>query len=179
MFDARIGSYLRPGERLLWTGRPAQGLLLTPSDLLLIPFSLLWAALPGSILIGQLASGRWESVDLMLIFFAAIGFYITVGRFIVDALARACTRYAVTDQRALVLRDSLVMPSFRSLDLDEMYDVELHMRLGGRGTIRFGYASDWPAWWMHRGFGTPAFEQRPQFLAIRDPRRVYELVTGG
>ena len=33
---------LLPGETILWTGRPAQGLMLTGRDGFLVPFSLFW-----------------------------------------------------------------------------------------------------------------------------------------
>ncbi len=38
MLASPVTHYLAPGERLLWSGRPAQGLLFTAKDLLLVPF---------------------------------------------------------------------------------------------------------------------------------------------
>jgi hypothetical protein len=37
-----IESELEPKERLLWSGRPKQGIVLRGSDVFMIPFSLLW-----------------------------------------------------------------------------------------------------------------------------------------
>ncbi len=43
-FDAaqKIQKELEPGEKLLWTGQPAQGIRLRGSDVFMIPFSFLW-----------------------------------------------------------------------------------------------------------------------------------------
>ncbi len=39
---AGLAGRLLNGEKIVWWGRPAQGLLLTSRDWMLIPFSLLW-----------------------------------------------------------------------------------------------------------------------------------------
>ena len=38
----KLQTELSSGESLLWTGRPKQGLLLRGSDVIMIPFSLVW-----------------------------------------------------------------------------------------------------------------------------------------
>lgn len=176
MRGSPFDDYLTRGERVLWTGRPAQGLLLMPQDLFLIPFSLLWTSMPAYAVWGMVRDGKFEGPELMLVFFLAIGSYMTVGRFLVDAIARSTTRYAVTDRRALILRGGL-FSSFRSIDLDTALDVKLSHRLGGRGTIRFGHTESY--FWRGRSYGSwsPAFDAQAQFLAIRDPAKVYALIT--
>ena len=42
MFQSDFKDRLLPGERILWTGRPGQGLMLTRNDMFLIPLSLMW-----------------------------------------------------------------------------------------------------------------------------------------
>jgi len=161
---------LKPGERLLWSGRPAQGLLLTLTDLFLVPFSLLWSSLPFSMV---LTAGS-TTFPMFIWLFAVVGFYITIGRFLVDAWIRAGMSYAVTDRRVLILR-KWPFHNLRSLALDDLGDVELRRRLGGSGTIRLG-ATDWRG--MMRGFEgwSPAMSRAPQFLAIRDAASVFDLI---
>ena len=43
--DAEVSPFsgrLLPGERVVWSGRPATGMLFTPRDLFLIPLSAVW-----------------------------------------------------------------------------------------------------------------------------------------
>ena len=42
MTNAAIGDNLLPGEQILWSGGPADGVLFFPRDALLIPFSVFW-----------------------------------------------------------------------------------------------------------------------------------------
>jgi hypothetical protein len=42
MADDLFTNRLLSGERILWSGKPGQGLLLTGADAYAIPFSLLW-----------------------------------------------------------------------------------------------------------------------------------------
>jgi hypothetical protein len=170
---------LLPGERLVWTGQPAGGLILTGRDVFLIPFSIIWC---GFIVIwislatvGAVASGRAETAlfPLFGLPFLAIGIYMVAGRFVADAWIRRRTKYAVTDRRVLILRSG-PFSDFTTLALDRLPQAKLSEKQGGRGTIRFGQSvSPWT-----RGFGvwSAALDPSPQFLAIADVRKVFDLI---
>src|SRR5438046_585524 len=40
--ETAIQGQLASGERLLWSGRPVEGIVFRPSDAFMIPFSLMW-----------------------------------------------------------------------------------------------------------------------------------------
>ena len=164
---------LLKGERIIWQGQPAQGLLFTSRDWLLIPFSLLWAGF----------SIFWEKMVLEInapIFmklwgvpFVLIGLYLVVGRFLLDAWIRRGMYYAVTDKRVLILR-SAPFSRFSAMSLDHLPDANLTENANGRGTIRFGAAAS-----RRGGSGfswTPALESTPQFLAIDNARGVFDKI---
>ena len=73
---AALTPYLHPGERLLWAGRPKQGLLLRGEDAWLIPFALIWSffSLPGDF--ARLLSGG--GFDFFSFLFAIVGFYLLI-----------------------------------------------------------------------------------------------------
>lgn len=102
--------HLFPGERVLWTGQPKQGLALSGRDAFLIPFSLLWGG--GAIFwnvqvwsfpeTGQ--GGPEWFFRLWGLPFLIAGVYLIIGRFIHDAALRKNALYGVTDQRVLLIR---------------------------------------------------------------------------
>jgi hypothetical protein len=163
------------GERVIWRGRPQQGLLLTGSDGFLIPFSLLWGGF----------SIFWESSVLrapnapivMVLFgipFVVIGLFLIFGRFFFDAWIRMGGFYALTDRRVLILRRQ-PSASFQSVSLDRLPEATLNETSNGRGTIRFGPTVQL---WNNRGSGgfgswIAALDPTPQFLAIDDAKKVF------
>jgi hypothetical protein len=164
---------LLKGEKIVWWGQPAQGLLFTSKDWYLVPFSVMFLGF----------SIFWESsvmriatspvfMKLWGIPFLLMGFYLFVGRFVLDAWARRGITYAVTDKRILIVR-SAPFARFTAMTFDQLPSVNLIERGAGRGTIRFG--ADQPAW-PNRGYGgwSPAFEPTPQFIAIDEARRVFD-----
>ena len=171
MADDLFTSRLLSGERILWSGKPGQGLLLTAQDIYAIPFSLLWC---GIVIVGMIGASRTAGFDyslLVLALFLCFGLYMLGGRFLVDAWIRRDLRYAVTNKRILIAQPA-PFSRFTALNLEQLLEVDLKERANGRGTIRFGQQA--PAW-GYRSM-SPAFGPTPQLLAIDDARRVFDLI---
>ena len=165
---------LLPGESVIWSGRPGQGVLFTARDALLIPFSLMWG---GFALFWEglvIERGAPLLFRLWGVPFVLVGLYLTIGRFAVDAWLRGKTHYAVTNQRILIERSG-AFGRFTAIGLDRLPDAQLTERANGRGTIRFGPTAPF---WGRGGFAgwTPALDPAPQFLAIVDARRVFDQI---
>jgi hypothetical protein len=160
-------------ERIVWSGRPSRGLLLTGRDFFLIPFSLLWGGFAlfwEAMVLVRSAPGFFQLWGVPFVLF---GLYLIAGRFIVDACLRANTSYAVTDRRVLIVRSGKTI----SLDLDRLSEIQLAERRNGSGTLRFGPSA---VYWGRTsgGFGywSPALDPTPQFIAIADARSVFDLI---
>jgi len=161
---------LEPGEKLLWSGFPRQGLLFRPADIFLIPFSLLWGGFAIFWEIGVVAGepdvpDRFNLWDKFFVLwgvpFVLIGLYFIFGRFIEDVMRRGRMIYAVTDQRVILLTN-FFGHNVRSLRLRGLTEINLSKKSDGSGTITFGPAnssSEWARGWPGTGRNTnPAFE---------------------
>ncbi|HEX8655598.1 MAG TPA: hypothetical protein VF693_10290 [Allosphingosinicella sp.] len=177
-FHATLRQWLLPGERLLWAGPPKQGLLLRSADLYLVPFSLFFVGF--AIVWSQ---GAWRMGDPSFLFAIAgaallLGAaYVSLGRFLVDAVLRAKLLYAVTDRRIVILRRP-PWSSFRAFDLSNLPVLELQQSARGRGTIIFDVAPE-PSWWprTQQPEWAPALSKVPRFLEIDGAAAVYDLIS--
>ena len=168
--------YLLSGERLLWTGRPKQGLMFQPADIFIVPFSFVWASGASTIFwTGHSAQDVAPfPFDLFGLFFVAIGLYFTVGRFLVDMAVRSRTIYAVTNRRVVALQN-LAGTRLRTQDIRNLDGFELTERASGRGTIDFSAGRY--EWWQNGGMSwTPALSRGLKFLGIANSRSVYEII---
>jgi membrane protein YdbS with pleckstrin-like domain len=166
---------LLAGEHIVWSGRPSQGVVFTSRDIFLVPFSLLWCGFAIFWTFGAtFAIGAPSFFTLWGLMFVCVGLYFVVGRFIVDAWFRTDLRYAVTDQRILIARPA-PFARFTVISLSRLPNVDLVEGASGRGTIRFGEVQ---SMWGNRSVSSwsPAFDPTPQFIAIDDARKVFDLV---
>jgi hypothetical protein len=166
--------YLRPGERIVWAGRPGGGIVFAPSDVFAVPFSFLWAGIVVfNFGVDGFRGGGGFPFGLFEIVFVAAGAYFTVGRFIHDTWGRSRMAYALTDQRALVLR-RLMSETLLTAQLDS---ISLRRARDGRGTIDFDrkYAAAWSGWNRNLSSWTPSLSNQVRFVQIADVMEVYAL----
>ena len=132
-----VARELDPGERLLWSGRPGQGIRFRPSDGLFIPFSLLWG---GFAFFWEFTVFRMNAPLVFRLWgvpFVLVGLYLIAGRFFWDARRRARAVYAVTDRR-IILVEGGSRRSTRTLNLKTLNEVTLSERGDGSGDVVLG-----------------------------------------
>ena len=179
--QARLQSYIQPGERILWTGGPDPRRLFGPKDLYLVPFSLMWGGFAifweGLVLWGLArGSGTLDFFALWGIPFVLVGQYFIWGRFFVKRWDRKRTVYAVTNQRVLILRGR----SLQSMFLNQLPSINQSSRPDGSGSLEFGVNASpfgYGVWadtgmdFFNFGRGALAFHDIP------DAAQVYRLIS--
>lgn len=164
---------LNPGERIIWSGQPQQGLMLRPSDALMIPFSLMWG---GFAIFWEFSVASMGVSFFMLwgIPFVLVGLYMIVGRFFFDSMQRGKTYYALTNERVIII-SGLVSQNTKTLDIKKLPEINISTNGDGKGTITFGASH--PMAWMYSGSGFPnmgRYNIAPSFEMIEDAKIVYQ-----
>lgn len=170
-----ISRELTRDERLLWSGRPSQGLVLRGSNVMAIPFSLLWAGFAFFWEYQVVSSGNAPVFfALWGVPFMLMGLYVTVGRFFVDSYQRGRTFYGLTTERVVIV-SGIFSRKIESLSLRNLPEIRLSERSNGNGSIEFG-ASRMPQ--FMRGSSWPGVnrQQAPTFDLIENARQVYNQV---
>jgi hypothetical protein len=170
-----FGVDLESQERIVWSGRPRQGLVFRALDSIMVPLTWMWGVV---VFVGEflaITRGAPLCFVLMGIPFVLMGLYVTVGRFITDAKERERTYYALTDKRIIIVT-GLFARKVSTIDFKSLPELNIIFHTGGRGTILFGSSQDYRLWstsyaWPGKGRYTP-----PAFDMIDDVKQVYELI---
>ena len=173
----RFRDELNPGERIIWTGQPQQGIVLRLADIFLIPFTFLWG---GFVLVGAFSVVMDGSTPfpfmLFGIPFVIVALYITIGRFFVDMAQRSATYYALTHERVIIL-SGLLHQNIKSVNFRRLQEINVSTRSNGRGTITFGHSN--PLAFMYAGTGLPnmsMYHMAPSFEMIDHVKTVYQKI---
>ena len=187
IFGTPLDAYLDPGEQLVWSGRPKQGVRLQAGDVFLIPFSLMWggfaffweaSVLGLTSMTSHAAHGHQPPLFFALwgIPFCLVGLYMIFGRFFFDAYARGKTWYGVTDRRVIVLK-SAFSTNISSFDYNNLTNLNLVERKDNSGDILFGLPGPWGN--MGGGSGWPSSRRAPLtpgFYLLPQARTTYNLI---
>ena len=167
---------LDPGERIIWSGRPQQGLILRPADALMIPFSIMWGGFAIFWEFTAVSGGAPFFFVLWGIPFVLVGLYMIFGRFFVDAAQRNKTYYALTNERVIII-SGLFNQNVKMLKLQKLPEINISTKSNGKGTITFGASR--PMAWMYAGGGFPntgRYNLAPSFEMIDDVKTVYQKI---
>ena len=166
--SAQLVSYLRPGEQLLWSGRPDPDVWFSPGDVFLVPFSIMWGGFAVVWELGAISSG---TVFLVLwgIPFVAIGLHMMFGRFIYKHRTKLRTAYGLTPDRALV---AVGTKALNDSPLKQTPSSIRRSRDGSHVSVTFGS----PNGWTNRGaYGNTGMEF---FARGNAPFAFYDVADG-
>ncbi|WP_086829761.1 hypothetical protein [Allokutzneria sp. NRRL B-24872] len=138
-----IASELLPDERQLWSGRPVRYPVFTASDIVLVPFSLVWCGFAVFWLSSAASIGAPPAFVATGIPFVLIGVYFVAGRLVVRWRTLRSSLYAVTDRRVIVVSAPLGFRRTRTAYLRNLAPPTVNAREDGSGTITFGDSSVW------------------------------------
>ena len=176
-----IQKELGPHEKLIWAGKPKQGIMFRSNDIFLIPFSIFWM---GFVIFWEItaittalnAPEKGESAAFILpifgIPFVIIGLYFVFGRFIIDAKRRKNTYYGITNERIIII-SGLFRKKIKSLNIKTLSDISLTEKTNRYGTIYFGPIN--PFIWWYAGIW-PEMEITPMFEMIPNAKEVYDQI---
>jgi hypothetical protein len=181
-----LDRYLDPGEQLVWSGQPKQGVRLQAFDLFLIPFSLVWAGFAffweASVLgLVSFEGGPTRDNHPPLFFaiwgipFCLIGLYMVVGRFFGDAVSRRRTWHGVTDKRVIVLK-SFFSTTVTSVDYANLTNLNLVERKDNSGDILFSFPVTLPGYAGDDGMRSRRYPRVPGFYLLPQARTTYNLI---
>jgi membrane protein implicated in regulation of membrane protease activity len=105
---ARLQSSLRAGEELLWSGRPDPSVIFVATDLIALPFTIVWLGIALLWEWGVRSTGAPPAFSAIGGIFVVIGLYLVAGRFVTRSLRKRKTIYGVTSQRVIVQTGSVI-----------------------------------------------------------------------
>jgi hypothetical protein len=160
-------------DDVLWTGKPKQGLILSPRDVYLIPFSLTWC---GFAVFWTVTSSKNDAPIFFTLWgsmFIAVGLYFVLGRFIHDIVNRSRIIYKVTRSGISIISGG----TETIIPVGQWTCLEMTRYRDQTGTILFS-----PQLGLHSGnsfqIWVPSKSKSPQFYRIDDPARVLDLIKG-
>lgn len=168
--QVRLRPFLLTGERIVWTGRPRQGLIFDSSDIFAVPAALAGAAGFAWLALRQDRNILLESAPEALLLLGLL--YAGFGRFLHEAWARRRLLYAVTNQRALTLHGRSWLAS-HDLAWLPMLELEQQER---SGTITIEDPPAPSGWFKSVAQRVSPFTKGFRFFRIERADQLYSLI---
>lgn len=134
-----FSQFLQKGETLLWAGQPKGGIIIEKDDKPLMIAGMIFIVFMSLImLIGFQLYSISTSVGILLVLlvlpFMLLGFYLLIGRLLIDKQNRSRTFYGLTEKR-LLLKSRLPMAKIQSISITLLTEMNIVENRDGTGTI--------------------------------------------
>jgi len=163
-----LSKYIRPGEKVLWTGKPVKVPFIVPS-LMAIPFGLIFMGM--SAFMFTMTLGAPWIFQLFLLPFFLVGFFTSFGPLISQLMRYNNTEYMITDQR-IITQTGAIGRDTRFVDLEKIQEVYVIVgffdKMFGTGSVITSTAGN-----IYVGSGP---FMRPSLSSLREPYEVQRLL---
>ncbi len=168
---------LAPGETIQWHGKSEKKKMITYSDYMYIPFSIMWLGFVG----------LWEykiievqypwAFHLIGIPMLVAGLYMAIGRFFFKAYKKKTSCYVITNKRVIeTFEDSRL--GYREKPIHEIGRMVRFVEKDGVGTLVFDDVN--PAYIMKLNDGMEPFRMKTKkiigFYDVKDSETLYALI---
>ena len=146
VYEEELLPFLNERQKLLWAGKPKQGILFSWFDIYLIPFSLIWGC---TAIWGVVIAIYKGEIGLILAFIPMlmIAWLLMIGRFFLDRRRRANITYGMTEDSIIVI-SGIFNKGVRTFKLQELKGITLRLKNKGRGNISLGPTYSRSTQWM-------------------------------
>lgn len=169
--ETHFSNLLVKGEELVWAGRPKTGIRFRKSDMILIPFSIVWGGFSIFWVAFSVAMGAPLIFTAFGFPFVLIGLYMMIGRFFFDAYRRKNTVYGITTLHIIrkVGNKTEVFP------LENLPAITIIKHNDGSGTIDFTDLNQFSSR-RKTTVSVPGFQTASRLEMIPEPETVYQLI---
>ncbi|MCB8923108.1 MAG: hypothetical protein H6662_16090 [Ardenticatenaceae bacterium] len=166
---------LESGERIVWSGRPQQGIIFRSFDKFVIVFILFGLGTSIAWIYGILSNDIPKFLLIFMVLGIAQMLFMGVGSFLKDLQIRKNLSYALTNKRIIITSNSNA-PKIRSLNLQSVSDMSLTQHHNKTGTILFGSAPANTYWIVSTSLHVFNQNMPPSFDMIDDAKMVFDLI---
>ena len=177
-----ISRLLHSDENILWQGKPVfKSFVFAGHNIALFFFGLIFMAFALFPLLLMMQSGAPLFIfNLFPLIFFFVGFAIAFGNPILSMLAHKNTEYAITNQRLIIQTGSLGLKT-RFIDFEKIQEVNIKIGLMDKIFGTGGIYADTGSlasrgWYQYAGSGRGYNVMRPDFVALKDPYKVHQLL---
>ncbi|MBA4385674.1 MAG: hypothetical protein C0410_13125 [Anaerolinea sp.] len=174
---------LDPDEKLIWCGKPFPGYLFDRKDIgYFVPSRTFILLIPVLLIINNQTELTLLEIGIIIIILSIIGIPVLISlsnKLVIEPSKRRNKAYAITNQR-IMIKSNEIKSKTRSIDLESIQKINVHLYRNGKGTIYFGNGIEES--WVDKDIVTKFYfskhkNDEPKLELVNDASNVFNLIN--